>query len=154
MFKRKRYIRGLLLLVLAVIPLSPVGARAGRAPIGEVPVPLPDDCIGVAPADPDACCLYGYIYNDALAPDSAPVTGVTLHIESAHGMLDQATGSGPDSDAPYYTAHLNAAPLLAAPGDPITITATYRDMRSARTWTVQPGSQHVDLGLVSGYQAP
>lgn len=156
MFKHKSFLRLLLFLLLSLMPFSVAGARSSYVGIGENPLPLPSDCIGVAPApvDLEACCLYGYIYDAALSDNSEPITGVLLHIESAHGVLDIVTGSGSASQAPYYNADLSTLPLLVTPGDRITITATYGDMRSTRAWIVQAGSQQVDLGLVSGYWAP
>jgi hypothetical protein len=114
----------------------------------DVPVPLPPDCDGVAPSDPDACCVYGYVYYG-----DEPVEGVSVHIESSQGDLVITTAFGGASSEPHYVADLSAAPLLASPGDVITLTASYSDMVSARAWTVQSGGQQVDLGLVDGYQA-
>jgi len=115
------------------------------------PQPLPHDCDGVTPPgeEPPTCCLYGYIYHD-----DAPVTGARVHIQSLHGAFDTTTMDSGTGSEPYYSVDLSSAPLHVSPGDAITITASYNDMVSIRTWTTQSGGQHVDLGLVAGYQAP
>ena len=148
MFKVKRLTHLLLVLVTATVSLSPVTAfaRMRIAGMDDVPVPLPTDCDGVAPSDPDACCIYGYIYwNDQ------PVAGAEVQIASAQGVIT-ATVNGGGSE-PHYGIDLSAEPLLASPGDVISITASYSGMVSARAWTVQSGGQQVDLGLIDGYQA-
>ncbi len=113
-------------------------ARADDSP----PEPLPFECGGVTPP---TCCIYGYVYHDG-----APVNGASVLLQSAHGFLTTATAAGPFSSHPYYSADLSAAPLLAAAGDSITITASYNGIASARTWLTQPNGQQVDLELVLG----
>jgi PKD repeat protein/N-acetylneuraminic acid mutarotase len=81
------------------------------------------------------------------------VVGASVTIESAYGNLDVTTAAGGASSKPYYSASLSAAPLAVSPGDVLTITASYSGMVSIRTWTVQSGGQHVDVGMVEGYLA-
>ena len=115
------------------------------------PRPLPHDCDGTTPPGgvPPACCAYGYIYHQ-----DAPVAGANVAIESPNGTRYTTTIEGGISSEPYYSVDLSSTPLLVSPGDVVTITASYSDMVSARTWTVQSDGQQVDLGLVTGYQAP
>ncbi|MBN1933179.1 MAG: SBBP repeat-containing protein, partial [Anaerolineae bacterium] len=112
--------------------------------------PLPHDCIGITPpGEPlPACCIYGYIYYH-----DAPTAGVNVQIESAHGILNRTTLVGGLSGRPFFSANLSAAPLSVSSGDTITLTASWSNMISRRTWIVQPEGQQVDLGLVAGYQA-
>jgi outer membrane protein assembly factor BamB len=104
--------------------------------------PLPDDCDGVAP--PGACCAFGYAYLQ-----DAPTEGVTVTLQSLSGSVVITTTAGPASSDPYYRVDLSSAPLDVTPGEPITLTAAYRDMISARTWVVQPSGQQIDLGLTA-----
>ncbi len=160
MFKAKRWLSLLLILVTLGIALSPLrtyartpgaltpGDSSSATPdaASDVPQPLPHDCDGVAPTDPDACCMYGYIYwNDQ------PLAGADVQISSAQGVITTTVGGG--GSKAHYGIDLSAEPLLASPGDVISITASYNGMVSARAWTVQSGGQQVDLGLVDGYQA-
>ena len=159
MFKAKRWLSMLLVLVTLGIALSPLrtyartpgglapgdGSSATPARVYDVPVPLPPDCDGVAPSDPDACCMYGYIYWH-----DAPLAGAEVQISSAQGVITTTVGGG--GSEPHYGVDLSAEPLLTSPGDAISITASYNGMVSARAWTVQSGGQQVDLGLVDGYQ--
>jgi hypothetical protein len=162
MIKVKRWLSMLLILVTLSIALSPLrtyartaggmapgdGSSATPAEASDVPQPLPHDCDGVAPSDPDACCMYGYIYwNDA------PVAGADVQIASSQGVISVFTVNGGGASEAHYGADLSAEPLLASPGDVISITASYNGMVSARAWTVQSGGQQVDLGLIDGYQA-
>jgi PKD repeat protein len=114
------------------------------------PRPLPHDCDGVTPpgGPAPACCAYGYIYYE-----DAPVAEANVHIESSYGAFDTNTGDGGFGSGPYYSVDLSSDPLSASAGDTITMTASYSDMISIRTWTVQSEGQQVDLGLVAGYQA-
>ncbi|KPL19245.1 MAG: hypothetical protein AMJ93_13260, partial [Anaerolineae bacterium SM23_84] len=137
-----------LLLVTTMLITANLSRWTGPTPVvraDEPPVPLPEDCGG---STGPACCIYGYIYYE-----DVPVLGVDVHIESAYGAVDVETENGEASSDPYYSADLSFAPLLVVPGDVITITASYSDMVSARTWTVQGDGQQVDLGLITGYQA-
>ncbi len=114
------------------------------------PVPLPRHCDGVTPpgiADP--CCMYGYIYFNGQA-----VAGVQVHIQAEHGYRDTVTAPGLSSGTPYYMFDLASPPISATLGSVVTITASYNGMVTSRTWIVQPDGQQVDLGLLSGYQAP
>ncbi len=125
--------------------------RAGHPPpvyADELPPPLPAEC-GGSTGPGGACCVYGYVYYEG-----APVDGADVHIDSPHGSLDTPTMEGRASSQPYYAADLTSEPLLVSTGDVITITVSYDDMVSARTWTVQSGGQQVDLGLIADYQAP
>ena len=139
-------------LLLTVVLLTAVSSSARTCPAtrvqadGSPPEPLPFECGGVTPP---VCCIYGYVYYDG-----APVAGASVHLASPHGSLDTTTASGPLSSFPYYTADLSSAPLSVSAGETITITASYSGMVSRRTWTARDNGQHVDLGLVAGYQAP
>ncbi len=138
------------LFVIAVM-LSTTSPSLGSGPVSlvpadEPPIPLPEDCGG---STGPACCIYGYIYYE-----DVPVLGANVHIESTYGAIDVETEGGAASSDPYYSADLSFAPLLVSPGDVITITASYSDMLSARTWVVQDDGQQVDLGLIAGYQSP
>jgi len=151
MFEHNRLLSALafaLLLMGAVL----VASAAGAFPLSttDTPEPLPNDCQEVTKPgeNPPACCAFGYVYYDGV-----PVAGASVHIESPYGALDTTTTSGGASSHPYYSTDLSSAPLLVSPGDVIVVTVSYSDMVSARTWTVQNDGQHVDLGLVAGYQA-
>lgn len=142
----------LVLLALAPTPRAAVAAESQKHVKGaatEAPVPLPRVCGGINPpgAPVPACCMFGYIYHD-----DAPVSGVTVQVESLQGTRVITTTGGTESTHPYYAVDLSSAPLLVSAGEVITITVSYSGMRSVRTWTVQSEGQHVDLGLVTGYQ--
>ena len=140
-----------LLLIAVTLATAGLPWQTGRTlPVyaDELPPPLPAEC-GGSTGPGGSCCIYGYVYYY-----DAPIDGASVHIESPYGALDATTVSGGASSEPYYSADLSSAPLLVSPVDVITITASYSDMASARTWTVQSGGQHVDLGLFAGYQAP
>ncbi|MBN1579575.1 MAG: VCBS repeat-containing protein [Anaerolineae bacterium] len=117
---------------------------------GDPPIPLPRFCDGVTPPGetPPACCIFGYVYYD-----DEPVDGASITIESPSGALEINTANGGASAQPHYGADLISPPLSANVGSVITITASYSDMISIRTWIVQSGGQQVDIGLVDGYQA-
>lgn len=132
------------------LPVLVGGNEDALVAVEDLPVPLPRDCDALTPpgGDPPSCCLYGYVYyNDV------PAAGVTVRIESAHGSVETTTAVGGASSDPYYQVNLSGAPLLASAGETITITASYSDMVSTRTWTVQAGAQQVDVGLVAGYRS-
>jgi parallel beta-helix repeat protein len=155
---KQRIVLGVVALVAA---LSLLGGLQGMQAQDAVPapssqpadsyVPLPEECDDVTPPGgvPPACCLYGYIYYQ-----DAPLAGVSVRVESAYGAVDLTTAAGLSADDPYYGAPLSGPPLLVSVGDVITLTASYSDMISTRTWTVVNNGQQVDLGLVAGYQAP
>jgi parallel beta-helix repeat protein len=82
------------------------------------------------------------------------VEGASVHVESQSGSLDISTAYGAASDFAYHGVDLSNAPLSVSPGDTITVTASHNGMVSSRAWRVQGDGQQVDLGLVSGYQAP
>lgn len=149
MTARHKFLRLLLVTVILIAASLPWWASpAPLAHADEPPIPLPAECGGFTGVG-GTCCIYGYIYyNDT------PQSGVNVRIESPYGSLDVITTAGPASDYAYYSADLSSPPLFVSPGDTITITASYGDMVSARTWTAQSDGQHVDLGLVAGYQAP
>ena len=135
-------------LFLALMAMPSPSSGVASAQSDEIPQPLPPGCQGVAPLDdPDACCAFGYVYyNDA------PIAGATVRIESAGKTWEGTTGDYEVSDDAHYQVDLTTD-LQVEPGDEITITVSYNDMTSTRTWTVQPGSQQVDVGLIEGYQA-
>ncbi|MGB0383675.1 MAG: FG-GAP-like repeat-containing protein [Ardenticatenaceae bacterium] len=135
-------------LFLALITMQSAPSQVASAQSEEIPQPLPDDCVGVAPLDdPDACCAFGYVYHN-----DEPIAGATVRIESANATWEDTTGDYGVSDDPHYQLDLTTD-LEVSPGDMITITVSHNDMTSTRTWTVQPGSQQVDVGLIEGYQA-
>lgn len=137
-----------LFLALMAMPSAPSNVASAQGE--EIPQPLPGDCDGVAPLDdPDPCCAFGYVYYD-----DEPVAGATVRIESAGKTWEGITGDGEVSDDAHYQVDLKNDDLQLEPGDEVTITVSYNDMTSTRTWTVQPGSQQVDVGLIEGYQAP
>ncbi len=117
----------------------------------EPPAPLPRGCDGVTPpgGSTPTCCVYGYIYHNGV-----PVAGASIRIEGPYGVLTTTTTGGGASGQPYYQADLSSSPISATTGTVITITASYSDTVSARTWVVQSLGQHVDLGLIAGYRAP
>ena len=144
----------LLLYSVATWPATSPAAAADSPPAPQVlvvdsPVPLPRGCDGVMPpgGPVPVCCMFGYIYRDG-----APVSGVSVQIESIQGTRVVTTTGGSGSAQPYYAVDLSSAPLLVSAGEVITLTASYGGMRSLRTWTVQSAGQHVDLGLVTGYE--
>jgi hypothetical protein len=146
MAKQEKRMKHLLLDILMLVSLLPMGGSQVAQAQG-IPEPFPEDCDDITPVA-DACCMRGYVYYGG-----APVDAADVHIESAYGQVDLATASGGESTDPYYSVVLSDAPLSLSPGEVITITASYSDMVSTRTWTVQSNGQHVDLGLVAGYQA-
>lgn len=139
-----------LFLALIAMPSAPSGVASAQSE--EIPQPLSGrGCIGVAPLDdPDACCAFGYVYHN-----DEPIAGATVRIESADATWEGTTENhddGANNDA-HYQVDLTTD-LNVAPGDEITITVSHNDMVSTRTWTVQPGSQQVDVGLIEGYPSP
>ena len=116
-----------------------------RIALDSVPIPLPHDCDGVTPPgeSPPACCAYGYVYYDGV-----PVSGASVHIESAYGDLNATTASGGASGEPYYAADLSAAPLLVSSGDVVTFTATYEGSSASTVYEVAPDGQQVDVVMV------
>jgi PKD repeat protein len=140
------------LILLAVMPISarsgaPTSSLGTSVPaVAEVPEPLPRGCVGVVPpGTPDPCCIYGYIYYK-----DEPLAGVRVQIEGPDGSTVITTNHRAASSHPYYVADLSTS--VASSGNVITITASYDGMASARTWIVQSEGQHVDLGLIDGYQ--
>jgi PKD repeat protein len=149
MFTTRKLIHYILsLIIISVVGLgqSSAAIQASDAPQAIEsgnPQPLPTDCVGVGGGE-DACCAYGYIYFNG-----APVEGASVSIESAHGVISTTTLIDGVNENPYYATNLSDEPLSVVPGDVITITATYNGISSNRTWTVQEGAQHVDLGLLN-----
>ncbi len=110
--------------------------------------PLPEDCDGVAPPGaPAACCIRGYIFFK-----DQPQSAIEILITSAHGSIQTTPHLDGDSLFPHYDGDLASSPLQVVPGDVITLTARQGTMSSTITWTVQAGSQHVDIGLIEGYR--
>ena len=161
-----RFVRGFSVLLVLALPgfLSPPHSAAGESPQSRMtvahsqtatpadnPEPLPENCIDVTPpgGDPPACCIYGYVYYHG-----EPVGGVTITIESRSGSVSTTTATGGASTHPYSGVDLSNTPLSASAGETITITASFSDMASSRSWVVQTNGQQVDLGLVTGYQGP
>jgi hypothetical protein len=124
--------------LLVLLASSHSTASQISAYVDEIPQPLPRDCDGVAPLDdPDACCAFGYVYYL-----DSPIAGATVRIESADATWESTTGDYGVSDDAHYQIDLKND-LEVTPGDEITITVSYNDMVSTRTWTVQPSSQKV-----------
>jgi PKD repeat protein len=118
---------------------QPASAMPNRT---DYPIPLPSDCDGVAPGDTEPCCMYGYSY----LGDST--VAANIHIQSLHGSLDTVASTQGSNGNAYYSVNLKSAPLSVVAGEEITITASYNGMSSQQTWTVQNGSQQVDLGVL------
>src|SRR6266498_552774 len=92
-----------------------------------LPSPLPLTCSG------PSVCAYGYVYFDG-----APVPTATVKFDGLYGTLTVTTTTGGLSAFPYYQANLSGAPLLAAPGDVLTVTATYEGSSEVITYSVAP----------------
>ncbi len=139
-----------LVFVLFMSAISFAAPQSVAAAIATPPIPLPRNCDAVTPigGNTPACCIFGYVYYE-----NSPVDGAAVHIDSASGAIDLTTYLRGAHSAPYYQADLSSAPLAVSPGDVITITVSYSYMLSIRTWIVQGGGQHVDMGLIAGYRA-
>ena len=139
-----------LFLMFGAMAIPTPSSNVASAQSEEIPPPLAGHgCVGVGPLDdPDACCAFGYVYYH-----DEPVAGATVRIESAEKTWEGTTGDYGVSDEAHYQVDLTTD-LHVVPGDEIKITVSHNDMVSTRTWTVQPGSQQVDVGLIAGYPAP
>lgn len=123
----------------------PAMAQAPDTP----PEPLPHDCNGFTPpGDPlPVCCMAGYVYYGGV-----PVAGADVLIEGPYGSLSVVAASGNLSSSPYYTvADLGDSPLLASPGDTITVTATYAGESASTVYQVAPDGQQVDVVIVHSF---
>ncbi|MBN1178919.1 MAG: PKD domain-containing protein [Anaerolineae bacterium] len=134
----------LALVVLLCTTLALPARAAVPAPARETattPPPLPRSCGFSTPGG--VCCVFGYVYLDDEAIQGAQVTLTT----PAGASVTVTTTYAVDNPAPYYSASLSAAPLNVEPGTPLTVTAVFSELITTRVWTVQPGSQQIDLGL-------
>lgn len=108
--------------------------------------PLPRGCGGVTPPGENAptCCVNGYVYLEG-----QPVAGAEVTITSPRGdtySLFTSRSSIIDDD-PFYELSLSSPPLSIQSGETITITARFEGRETSITYTVQPGSQQVDIVL-------
>ena len=69
--------------------------------------------------------------------------------QSDSGSTDVTTENGPASSDPYYAVNLSDPPLDVAPGDIITVIATYNDVTRVKVYTVVDGGQQVDMVLAN-----
>lgn len=126
---------------LHVIPLSPYG-----------PEPLPDDSINVGPpGDPsELCCIGGYVYLNG-RPASNP--RVTLRTATGFTQLATIHTTGVYS---YFSLDLTSSDLALKVGDSVDLTAEVNGATHTRSYTIQAGTQQVDLVMPndSGYTRP
>jgi sugar lactone lactonase YvrE len=110
------------------------------------PEPLPRGCGGVTPPGEElaACCLSGFVYIDGEIVAGAEVTITSQRGDSV--VLYTQVDSGTES-RPFYQLSLSAPPLNIVSGETITVTARYSSHEQSVTYTVQPGSQQVDVVL-------
>ena len=109
------------ILILAAVAAAGATSFAPVSP-STVGNPLPNDCqdVTVEGEDPPVCCAFGYVYYDGV-----PVTGAQVTIQGPGGSLPTTTSTGAASTDAYWRASLSASPLTVAPGETITVTATY-----------------------------
>lgn len=143
MFTSKQLLSILAFALLMIgIVLMTSAASALPASLADTPGPLPNDCqeVTVDGEDPPACCAFGYVYFDGV-----PVNGAQVTIEGPTGSFSTTTSTGPASTDAYYRVNLSAPPLTVAPGDIITVTATYSDSSASTIYQVVGGGQQVDV---------
>lgn len=164
---RYRSILPLFVILSMCVALTPLIAAPGNAPStasaqpssGETAImpadgepatttvmPLPRGCGSVTPPGQTlaACCISGFVYIDG-----EPVAGAEVTITSprnAQVVLYTQVYSGTES-RPFYQLSLSAEPLVVQSGETITVTARYGGHERRLTYTVQPGSQQVDVVL-------
>lgn len=144
----------ILVLLLVVAPLlphraadalsTPTQPQQASAAEPQVDV-LPSGCTKVTPpgAPTSTCCLNGYVY-----ADGEVIAGAEVEVISQRGTLTTYTQvySGTETQ-PYFQLSLSESPLSVQPGESITIRARYSSHERSVTYTVQPGSQQVDVVL-------
>ncbi len=141
----------LLLSFMLFCPVTQHNAIADRADARqpyqseEAPPPLPGGCgdfgTPVSYENP-VCCVSGYVY-----ADGAPVAGATITVSSNEKTRTAVTSQQDDVANPHYRIQLDNAPLLVRPGSIVTVTATYGELSTTKTFTAASGGQQVDLVL-------
>src|SRR5262245_16477142 len=98
------------IVLLTIAPSAQAISAPAAADTAPELIPLPGGCIGGLPdgGDPQACCMFGYVFVDGQA-----VEGARVKITSSHGSKEVVTANGPHSSQPYYGILLNKSPLDA-----------------------------------------
>lgn len=135
----------------SVASAQPSGRETATTPADSEPTattvaPLPRGCGSVTPSGEPlaACCISGFVYING-----EPVVGAEVTITSPRNtrvVLYTQVYSGTEA-RPFYQLSLSAEPLAIQSGETITITARYSSHERSLTYTVQPGSQQVDVVL-------
>ena len=119
-----RHLLSILVFILLAICAAFTASAMGIFPAtpADAPGPLPNDCQDVTGIgeEPPVCCAFGYVYYAGV-----PISGAQVTIQSASGLFHTTTTAGSASVRAYYAVSLSASPLNVAPGETITVTATY-----------------------------
>lgn len=163
---RHRYSLTLSLLVFAVLFIAlalvtheahPTLASSSTRTLRQQParvnslVPLPHDCDGFTPPDHPipVCCVTGYVYYASpMSVETTLANGAVVTLTTEAGVITTtltAPGIHNAQGEAYYQFNLQAAGV--APGEWITITASYLEKRHQTTYQVAPGGQQVDVVL-------
>jgi len=148
----------LLLLLLIALPARPAPAHpaangaseTGNPATPQGTIPLARRCMYFTPpGEPEAaCCINGYVFIDG-----QPVAGAEVDVQSQRGdtvRLTTQVYSGTNT-LPSYGVSLSAPPLNVVAGETLTVTARYSGHTRSVAYTVQPGSQTVDVVLARNY---
>jgi len=141
-------------LILLIASAALIVRAAGVHPAfpADTPGPLPNDCqdVTVVGEEPPVCCAFGYVYYDGV-----PVSGAQVTIQGSSGSLPTTTATGAASTDAYWRASLSASPLAVAPGEMITVTASYSGSTASTVYQVVARGQQVDVVIpTAGSQPP